>query len=284
MSPVLETISAALLPELDGVTVHEKWLDCNEKFPWYPLPWLMLASEEHKGSVEKAALWFTDEQRLYFLLHQQSAGSDKWLAEQLELLAHQEPQREQPGKNSPLNTEVPAKIAGAGEPEETITAAAALEHAVAGMEAETLADIPQQPVFPGLKSSLDSFSNAKKPEPLLFEPYHVVDYFASQGIKLDASAIPKDKFEKQLKSFTQWLKVMKKVGTGAAPAYADPVVEAQAVESNTEKEVITEAMAEVLEKQGKFDKAVAIYEKLLLLHPEKGPLFAARIEDLKTKQ
>jgi hypothetical protein len=76
---------------------------------------------------------------------------------------------------------------------------------------------------------------------------------------------------------------MKKVNAEPA-AYADPVVEAQAVESNTGKEVVTEAMALVLEKQDKFDKAIAIYEKLLLLHPEKGALFAARIEDLKTKQ
>ena len=76
---------------------------------------------------------------------------------------------------------------------------------------------------------------------------------------------------------------MKKVNTEPA-AYADPVVEAQAVESNTGKEVVTEAMAQVLEKQDKFDKAITIYEKLILLYPEKGALFAARIEDLKKKQ
>ena len=50
-------------------------------------------------------------------------------------------------------------------------------------------------------------------EPLIpIDPYHTVDYFASQGIKLVLEKDPKDKLGKQLKSFTQWLKHMKKVG------------------------------------------------------------------------
>src|SRR5690606_17502730 len=45
---------------------------------------------------------------------------------------------------------------------------------------------------------------------LLFTPYHTVDYFASQGIKLKPNEKPTDKFGEQLKSFTEWLKVLKK--------------------------------------------------------------------------
>jgi hypothetical protein len=41
--------------------------------------------------------------------------------------------------------------------------------------------------------------------PLSFEPYHTVDYFASQGIKAKEESKPKDKFSQQLKSFTEWL-------------------------------------------------------------------------------
>ena len=45
---------------------------------------------------------------------------------------------------------------------------------------------------------------------LTFEPYHTVDDFASQGIKMATNEKPKDRFEQQLKSFTQWLKTIKR--------------------------------------------------------------------------
>lgn len=45
----------------------------------------------------------------------------------------------------------------------------------------------------------------------------------------------------------------------------------------------TETLAVVLEKQGKYEKAVAIYEKLIARNPEKSSIFAARISELKDK-
>src|SRR6476469_3638269 len=48
---------------------------------------------------------------------------------------------------------------------------------------------------------------------LVFEPYHTVDYFASQGIKFREDEKPKDRFGIQLKSFTEWLKTLKQVNT-----------------------------------------------------------------------
>jgi len=51
-----------------------------------------------------------------------------------------------------------------------------------------------------------------------------------------------------------------------------------------EKDVITEAMVAVLEKQGKYQKAIDTLGKLILLHPEKSTFFAAQIENLKAKQ
>lgn len=124
-------------------------------------------------------------------------------------------------------------------------------------------------------------------EELLFEPYHTVDYFASQGIKLKEEETPKDKFGKQLKSFTDWLKTMKKL-----PATAINEVPADAAEQKVEKlaenslvneNIVTEAMAEVWEKQGNFQKSIEIYEKLSLLEPSKSAYFAARIAELKNK-
>lgn len=45
----------------------------------------------------------------------------------------------------------------------------------------------------------------------------------------------------------------------------------------------TETLAVVLEKQGKFDRAIGIYEKLIAKYPEKSSTFAVRISELKNK-
>ena len=48
-------------------------------------------------------------------------------------------------------------------------------------------------------------------------------------------------------------------------------------------EVVTETLAVIFEKQGKLDKAMVTYEKLMLKYPEKKSIFANRIEVLKSK-
>lgn len=45
----------------------------------------------------------------------------------------------------------------------------------------------------------------------------------------------------------------------------------------------TETLAVILEKQGKFDRAIGIYEKLIAKYPEKSSTFAIRISELKLK-
>ena len=113
---------------------------------------------------------------------------------------------------------------------------------------------------------------------------HLVDYFASQGIKLSEEVQPTDKLGMQLKSFTGWLKTMKKIhvaDTQASAGIADMVIQTLAAKSNTEGEVLTEAMAEVLLQQGKTEKAAELYKKLSLLNPSKIAYFAAKIEQLK---
>ena len=44
----------------------------------------------------------------------------------------------------------------------------------------------------------------------------------------------------------------------------------------------TETLAVILEKQGKYDKALSIYENLLARNPEKNSTFAPRIEHLRS--
>ncbi|MBK7291528.1 MAG: hypothetical protein IPI78_15570 [Chitinophagaceae bacterium] len=120
---------------------------------------------------------------------------------------------------------------------------------------------------------------------LLFEPFHTVDYFASQGINFKEEEKPTDKFGKQLRSFTDWLKTMKRLPSVENSISEEPLankkVEQMAEHSIQEKEILTIAMAEVWEKQGNKAKAIDIYTKLSLLDPSKSTYFAAKIEELK---
>jgi hypothetical protein len=117
-----------------------------------------------------------------------------------------------------------------------------------------------------------------------FEPLHTSDYFASVGIKLSDDVKPGDKLGKQLKSFTDWLKTMKKIHPGQLPPQSDQsviTIQTMAEKSNTEAEVLTEAMAEVLLQQGKNAKAREVYKKLSLLNPSKSAYFAAKIDHIE---
>ena len=130
--------------------------------------------------------------------------------------------------------------------------------------------------MPEQKANLD--------EAMLFEPMHMVDYFASQGIKLTDEVQMADKLGKQLKSFTEWLKTMKKIHVESeteTTVETDSSVQTLAENSNADTGVLTESMAEVFAKQGKVDKASELYQKLSLLNPAKSTYFAAKIENLK---
>lgn len=120
-------------------------------------------------------------------------------------------------------------------------------------------------------------------QPIPIEPYHTVDYFASQGIKnrLDDT---QDELGKKVKTFTAWLKTMKRL---------QPAEEIYEIEESDEEidngidlqvpqEVIaTEAMAEVYLKQGLTQKAIEVYAKLSLQNPANSHIFATKIIQIK---
>ena len=117
-----------------------------------------------------------------------------------------------------------------------------------------------------------------------FEPLHTSDYFASVGIKFNEEVKPGDKLGKQLKSFTDWLKTMKKIHNDQLPPQSEQsviVIQKMAEKSNTEDEVLTETMADILLQQGKSTKAIEVYKKLSLLNPSKSAYFAAKIDHIK---
>lgn len=134
-----------------------------------------------------------------------------------------------------------------------------------------LSDIWRQPVDPN--------------EDLIpVEPLHTVDYFASQGIKLSQIENEgQDKLSLKLKSFTEWLKTMKRIHPEkleTSPEQVQTVIQHIAENSNKHKEVLTEAIAEVFAKQGLKHKAIDVYKKLSLQDPDKSAYFAAKISKL----
>ncbi|MDQ3681787.1 MAG: hypothetical protein M3352_01785 [Bacteroidota bacterium] len=122
-------------------------------------------------------------------------------------------------------------------------------------------------------------------EQLAFEPFHTVDYFASLGIKLSQEEATRDRMGKQLKSFTEWLKTMKRLpGPGLEKKMSgdsEQKVENMAEDSVQSADIVTEAMAEVWVKQGNAAKAIEVYSKLSLQNPSKSLYFAAKIDLLK---
>ena len=117
------------------------------------------------------------------------------------------------------------------------------------------------------------------------EPHHAVDYFDSQGIKLDLSKLPQDRLTRQLLKFTDWLKHVKTANPNPNDLGTEPEletkVESSAQHSNDLREIYTETMAEVYAKQGKLEKAIQIYIKLSFLNPDKTAFFAKKIQELK---
>jgi len=139
-----------------------------------------------------------------------------------------------------------------------------------------------------LKDQLQEFNKPvaeDAPVPIETEPYHTVDYFASQGIKLSLELQKQDNLGVKVKKFTDWLKQMKRVSPAPADLGIDEAAENKvqdiAATSNKTKEVVTEAMAEVLAMQGMKDKAIQVYTKLSFLDPSKSAYFASKIENLK---
>ena len=137
-------------------------------------------------------------------------------------------------------------------------------------------DLPTEAALPKEEESHD----------LEFEPLHTIDYFASQGIIIKEEALLDDKLGKQVKSFTDWLKSMKKLHPGKLPEQnevVERIIQSSAELSNEDAGILTESMAEVLLKQGKKAKAIEMFEKLSLMNPSKSSYFAAKIESLKNK-
>jgi len=158
-------------------------------------------------------------------------------------------------------------------------------------DAEQVANDPENKIAGILSNQLADFKKPVDADAMLDidaekRRLHTIDYFASQGIRIDLNAIPQDKLTAHLRKFTDWLKQVKNTQTATSQDLGtslemEKAVAETAKNSNETREVLTETMADVLEKQGQVDKAIQLYIKLSFINPEKSSYFAAKIEQLK---
>ena len=121
--------------------------------------------------------------------------------------------------------------------------------------------------------------------PLPFEqaaPMHTIDYFASQGIKVNWQTAPKDNLTTKLMSFTDWLRQVKQNEKSGVVTQLEKKAAEDAVLSVRREEVVTEAMADVFLRQGNREQAIQVLRKLSFQIPEKSSYFATRIEQIKS--
>lgn len=256
----------------------EKLEDCSlqevkdfaDRHPYFGAAQLLLTK---KMQIEKADEYNDQLQKTILFFH-----NPLWVKKILDETGHAtvlEKKKEEPVPKDEI-----------AEPTESAVTIPEIEQAPAAASEETKTAINKETSeADSLPSSKQADEATNPAEELVFEPYHTVDYFASQGIKNQEVEKPTDKFGQQLKSFTDWLKTMKKIPGGetdkARETEPDKNVEQMAEHSIENRDVNTIAMAEVWEKQGNYEKAIEIYHKLSLLEPDKSRYFAAKIEDLK---
>ncbi len=134
---------------------------------------------------------------------------------------------------------------------------------------------------------------------LTFQPLYTEDYFAYKKLKdPNSGEMMTEKGQAEMKSFTDWLKQLKDNFAGKATKdwyhqqlhriYEDDEpevserVEKMAMESITlNDDIVSETLAEIWVRQHQHGKAIAVYQKLSLLNPDKNAYFAQKIKELQ---
>lgn len=200
--------------------------------------------------------------------------------------------------------EEPEDLMPSPKEEEEITEVVAIEEPPAVVK-----EIVQEETAPQIEIvPQEEKKSAKiKSEPLI-QPIYTEDYFLHQGIDAETTEVENEK-EKQLMvmmSFSDWLmhfktkkekqkeeeedqKALKTMWQKEKLAAAleeeneeipEGVFEMAVNSIKNEDDLVSESLAEIMIKQGKFDKAIEMYRKLSLRNPQKNAYFADKIEKL----
>lgn len=289
---------------LDEVST-EQLQQVTEEYPYYGTAHFLLAkklyhSKETKAeqALQKAVLHFPTELLLHFNLnYTEEAAETIVTALEIEEPVHK---TEDENESNPFLEDLPEEEIPFSEVTEDIILNDKFSSAIP-TSSELVADVAPEEAEPAEAEDVviqDKLSNLLQEQAAAFEKPvetaeeipveiiapHRVDYFESQGIKLEDEK--NDKLSTQLKRFTDWLKQMKRINPNPTELRNDEAGEHEARDraqhSNEPEEIVTETMAEVLIKQGKPEQAINIYEKLSFINPTKSAYFAAKIGELKS--
>ncbi|TAN20357.1 MAG: hypothetical protein EPN37_01640 [Chitinophagaceae bacterium] len=153
-------------------------------------------------------------------------------------------------------------------------------------EGETEDKPDETPAIPGENKGEKEPEQKETLSEQVIQPLFTQDYFAYTGTNLPEELVnDKKPTMEQLRSFTGWLRTMKRTASYSVDPDQDKgkVTPESGEDKYEEQEVLTETMAELRVSKGQYDKAIAIYEKLSLSNPEKSAYFAPKIEALKNK-
>ena len=106
------------------------------------------------------------------------------------------------------------------------------------------------------------------------------DYFSTSDIaKVEQEAGGKDYYDRFHDDSAQ----IPSQATGSAPESEGGDAPEAAAPNGTFEEICTETLAEIYAKQELTSQAIEVYNKLILLYPEKSAYFATLIKDLENK-
>ncbi len=243
---------------------------------------------EYPASVAMTALYFSNPHWLHHQLQTTTAGSRVREWEK----AMQPREEEKTDPVAPPETEDPIEPVGeAGAQPENASVEAGPEDAMGHdtvIREEPAEQTDDHPPTGKLADILNAPVDPSATLEVPIEPLYTVDYFASLGIRAPTEPGTGDALGYKLKSFTEWLKAMRKINPEKMDVQMDASSESrirkEADLSNSHSGVVTETMAEVLQRQGLRDQAIQLYQKLSLLEPAKSAYFAARIAELKDQR
>jgi tetratricopeptide (TPR) repeat protein len=283
MSDRFNLLSQQLLQKGISDCSVEELQQLSQQYPFFAPAQFMLFKKlkeennpEYLQQYQKAALYHHNPLAFGFFINDQEYNTT-FPSEQIPSLVEISEADAPAFNNQPEEIEIDPTIGNKG-----------IEQPIEEQKIDTPVAEPDELEIPVIETSgfdIMEVKEEKEKAPLSFEPFHTVDYFASLGIKLSQEEVAKDNFGRQLKSFTEWLKTMKRLPAAEQLKKLDPHAEEKveniAAHSLDNSEILTEAMAEVWVKQGKLEKAIEVYHKLSLINPSKRAYFAAKLEILK---
>lgn len=288
---------------LDELKAH------TESFPYASILHFLYTSKlktlyhlDFPEAVSKTALFFHEPQWLNYQLREDAERGNFRLGnydlnyndsnEDLPLPATTE--EELPNDDSIDDAEEPAltinSTPDSEEPISTLDSTTASEELVSTIASTPAPEEPAftidlTPVSEEPVSTLDSTTAPEEPV-LVFDPYHTVDYFASLGIKINLDN-DKDELSRKVKSFTSWLKTMKRLQPGVEINTGKDIaaiLDSSKKDEESSETIFTEAMAEVYMKQGLTSKAIEVYDKLSLQNPLNSHIFTDKISQIKANK